>query len=45
MPPFSSSLTQPPFGCADEASDAAGAQRDLCAPVVIGTFLFVDNSY
>lgn len=38
-------LTAPPFNRADEATDAVGAQRDLCAPVLIGTFLFVDNSF
>src|SRR5439155_2048228 len=38
-------LTAPPFGRADELTDPVGAQRDLCAPVLIGTFLFVDNSF
>ena len=38
-------LRAPPFGRADELTDPVGAQRDLCAPVLIGTFLFVDNSF
>jgi hypothetical protein len=38
-------FTVPPFNRARGSNDPAGAQRDLCSPISLATFLFDDNSF
>ncbi len=38
-------FTAPPFNRTRGSVDFPGAQRDLCSPISLGTFLFRDNSF
>jgi hypothetical protein len=42
---ISAMLRDAPFSRVLGAADPAGAQRDLCAPITIASFLYTDNSF